>query len=127
MPQRLHPPIRLPGATWTRILKDRIDAYASRIVERGENLFPDGVFPGTVDLSGRQKYQQYLNATVDINDFSRLADPDYESKVRNGLLPPEDLGPQSPFWKQALMIPGEFTRMAAEFVRLNERFTGSEQ
>lgn len=126
MPERLHPPIRLPGATWTRILQDRINAYADKIVQRGENLFPDGIFPGTVDLSGRQKYQQYLNATVDIGDFSRLATPGYEETVRNGLLPPDDPGPQSPFWKQALMIPGQFTEMAKEFVRLNEKYAGGQ-
>ena len=122
MPAQLRPPIRLPGATWSRLMTDKANAYADRIQQRAEELFPDGVFPGTKPLQGRQKLTQYLTVTVDLSDLELIADPDYEMKLRANL----DRPPLSPYWLRTLSIPGEFTKQAKEFVDLMERYAGGE-
>ena len=123
MPAQLRPPIRLPGATWTKLMQDKANAYADRIQQRAEELFPDGVFPGTKPLQGRQKLTQYLTVTVDLSDLELIADPNYEMKLRAGL---EIRTPLSPYWQRTLSIPGEFTKQAAEYVDLMERYAGGE-
>lgn len=122
MPQQIRPPIHLPGETWTRLIEDKTRGIGERILKRAEELFPDGIFPTTVQLKGRQKLQQYLRVTTDLSDFARLADPDYETKLRTGLLPYGDPGPQSPYWKNALSLPGKFKELSKEFMGLLTRY-----
>ena len=122
MPERLHPPIRLPGAVWTRMIEEKAIRFAKQIIPRSEELFPDGVFPGTKPLQGRQKLTQYLTVTVDLSDLELIADPDYEMKLRANL----DRPPISPYWQKTLSIPGEFTKQAKEFVALMEKYASGE-
>ena len=99
-------------------MQDKANAYADRIQQRAEELFPDGIFPGTKPLQGRQKLTQYLTVTVDLSDLAKIADPDYEMKLRANL----DRPPLSPYWAKTLSIPGEFTKQAKEFVDLMTRY-----
>ena len=103
-------------------MQDKANAYADRIQQRAEELFPDGVFPGTKPLQGRQKLTQYLTVTVDLSDLELIADPDYEMKFRAGL----DRPPLSPYWVRLLSIPNEFTTQAKDFVSLMEKYAGGE-
>ncbi len=109
-------PLRLPRETWNRIINERLNYYADQILPMSEDLVD--FFPFADDLNARQKYQAYLDMTVDPGDFISISAPTYEERVRQGL----EQAPMSPKWKAMLMVPGEFTRAAAEFVKLSQRF-----
>ena len=104
------------------MIDEKVTRFAKQIVPRSKELFPDGVFPGTKPLHGRQKLTQYLGATVDLSDLELIADPNYEMKFRAGL----DRPPLSPYWLRTLSLPDEFTKQAKEFTDLMERFAGGE-
>lgn len=118
----------LPAEIKNRVINDRLDLMFERInaVLAGKyQVYPDGGFIGASELPAREKFSKYLAQTVDLSDLARIADPGYEVKLRTGLLPADDPGPVSPFWKRALSIPGVFTDMSKEFTGLMEKYAGS--
>ena len=111
------PALRLPRSVWNRIIDERLNYYADLILPMSEELVD--YFPFATDLTAREKYDAYLAITVDLTDFELISDPAYELRVRNRV----DRAPNSPRWKQMLMVPGEFSKASKEFRDLMERYS----
>lgn len=111
--QRRRIPSRIDGEKATALIREVIEARLGRIFERADQVYPDGVIPGTQKLGKREKQARYVVLTAP-QDWPLIRDPDYLAKFRAGLLP----APASPFWRNLMALPEMWEEAANEFKAL---------
>ena len=114
-------PLLLPGAEWSKLLEEVVvtGPFGLRhFLEDANDLFPDGLLPGQVDLKGDAEVDFYTDPErTDLRDYEKIFNPQYEELVRMG----QAEAPISQYWLQLLRVPGEFTRLATAFRKALQR------
>lgn len=102
----------------TQIIEERVRLMHERIPKRAAALNEDGHLPGTIFLPGPQRLDKYWQF-ISLNDAMKCLNPHWEDDIKMGLDP---VGPESPYLKNLLRVPGLFKKTTADFVRLNAQY-----
>lgn len=103
----------LPGAEITALMEEIVDELLANISDMANDVYSDGIFPGTYPLTGPQALGQYLENT-DPMDYEKLFDDDYLLRLQNGL----DAPPVSQYWLAQLSDRTSYDRNRNDFQRL---------
>lgn len=106
-------PMDLPGEEMTDILEQTVKELLAELDEQSDQIFSDGVFPGTKVLTAPERLGSYLSNT-EVEDYKKLFDDNYLLRLGAGL----DTPPVSPYWLNQLSIPDSFERNRRDFQRL---------
>ena len=104
----------VPISRQTEIIDEEVKRALIGILEEANAIFPDDGLPGDVKLRGQEKLDSMMAMVTDFADLPKLMDPNYELLFRAGLEEP----PVSPRLLTLLRIPGEFTKISKEIIRL---------
>ena len=108
----------IDGLRMTELLEETIEHELDEAMRLADAVFPDDVFVGQTKLSSRQRFARAVMLT-DPADFDSLQDEDYLKKLKKGLAPPL----VSPFWRQLLAFPEEFSKERRAFLSKYEDMT----
>ncbi len=106
-------PLDIPGEDMTAILEQTVTDLLQELDQLSDQIYSDGVFPGTRVMSAPVRLASYLEHT-DPQDYSKIFDNDYLLRLGAGL----DTPPVSPYWLNQLSVPGSFERNRRDFERL---------
>lgn len=117
-------PLIIPGARATEIIQERVKAALANWDERISNVIPDGIFPGTTQLTGQERLLHYLTVTTDPNDFPLLQAEGYAKAYEEGVKTGQVTVPMptSEFWVNALSIPSQYDKLARDFRNLLKEY-----
>ena len=125
MPAPSLPSLRLPGATWTRLITDRVDYWLERLDELGREVQQGDTFPGELPLKERERLAAFLAPPelggTDPMDFEMILNLDYYDLVAQKIAPP----PVSPRWFNALSTEQTFRGMQKDFRYLLQKYAES--
>lgn len=100
----------------SQIIEERVRLMRERIPERAKTLNEDGHLPGTILLPAPQRLLKYRQV-ISFADAIKCLNPDWESWILKGI----DPGPESPYLKNLLRVPGLFKQVTADYVALEMR------
>lgn len=101
----------------TQIIEERVRLMHERVPKRAKALNEDGHLPGTILLPAPQRLMKYRQV-ISFSDAIKCLNPSWESDIRSGLDP---VGPESPYLKNLLRVPGLFKQVTADYVALEKR------